>query len=377
MAPPLTPHNTPPNTTAATPRAAQRVGARLAQGAQLLLPQSLFARLACLLFVTAVVSHVLAISLMLEWAGPPPPPPAWGPGGGMRPPSPLGLHLGMLMDMGVRLAALMVATWVGARWLTQPMNDLAHAATQWSTRLASPPLPLKGPAELRKATRAFNEMQAEIRQQLSDRDRIVAAVSHDLRTPLTRMRLRVETLHHGQDQDRFRRDIAAMDNLICTTLDHLQGVATAEARTPVDVNALLQATVDDECDAGHTATLTGCAPLVMGQAVALRRCVGNLVGNAIRYGHCAHVSVDVDRHRDAPGQCLRIRVTDTGPGLPEHELEAVKQPFYRMEQSRNPRLGGVGLGLAIANDIAHAHGGSLILSNPAAGGLCATLCLPL
>lgn len=354
---------------------------RWAHLARKLLPQSFFARLACLLFVTAVVSHVLAIGLMMEWMGPPPPPPTPPLGTlGMLgsdppPPSPLGWHLGMLLDMGVRLSALMVATWVGARWLTQPLNDLAQAAGNWSTRLAAPPLPLQGPTEWREATKAFNEMQAEIRQQLSDRDRIVAAVSHDLRTPLTRMRLRVECLPDGEDQRRFQRDIADMDNLICATLDHMQGIARAEATGPVDLHALLQAVVDDEADAGHTASLTGHAPVVLAQAMALRRCVGNLVANAIRYGQCAHVAVAT--HPNAAGRWLDICVTDAGPGLPDGELEAVKQPFYRLEKSRNPRLGGVGLGLAIANDIAHAHGGSLTLSNEPTGGLCATLRLPL
>lgn len=351
------------------------------------LPDTLFGRLALLLIVAVIVSHVLALTLMFELRpahpghppGPQPlgvaadgkslplPPP--GPEQGLwnAPPS---LQLGLLLDISVRLAALVAVAWWAARWLSRPMHRLATAAQELGRDIDRPPLPEDGTLECRDASRVFNQMQARIRQQLAERDRFVAAVSHDLRTPLTRLRLRTESLGDARAQQLFRRDIAEMDAMIASTLDYLRGVAGAEAWVLLDVQALVDSLADDQLAMGHRVTVAGQAAPLRVQAVALRRCLDNLVGNAIRYGGSAEVTL----HDAADG--LTIEVRDHGPGLPAEELERVMDPFYRVESSRNRQSGGVGLGLTIASDIVRRHGGRLTLRNAAGGGLVAAAIFP-
>jgi len=340
------------------------------------LPATLFGRLALLLAAAVVASHVLALTLMFELRPqaphPPPPPAAQGAAGPPphRTAGPPRLHTGLLIDISVRLAALLLAAWVGARWLSQPMRRLATAARELGGDIARPPLPEDGTLECREASRVFNQMQARIRRQLEERDRFVAAVSHDLRTPLTRLRLRTEALPGAEDRAAFTRDIAEMDGMIRATLDHLRGVALGEPVAPIDLQALLHSLADDYADGGHRVAVQGQAAPLPGQAGALRRCIDNLVGNAVRYGGGAEITLSDD------GQAVRIAVRDHGPGLPEQELDRVFEPFYRAEASRNRAHGGVGLGLSIARDIAERHHGSLHLSNAEGGGLRATLVLP-
>ncbi|RUP26334.1 MAG: HAMP domain-containing protein [Curvibacter sp.] len=358
-------------------------------------PRTLFGRLALLLFVAVLASHVLALTLMfnlhdLLGHGPPRPPvnreavaempmppgeerPP-GPGGGPGPHQPPGppslLDPGLLLDISVRLSALMVAAWVGARWLSKPIDRLALAARELGKNIDRPPLSEDGPAECKEAIQVFNQMQARIRQQLEERDRFVAAVSHDLRTPLTRLRLRAETLESSEDRRQFGRDIVEMDEMITATLDHLRGVADPEPMVQLDVKALVDSLADDQQACGHWVPVHGRAGLLPAQAGALRRCVGNLIGNAIRYGGQTEVFLwDT-------GDEVGIEVRDHGPGLPEAELERVMAPFYRVEGSRNRHHGGVGLGLSIARDIVARHQGSLQLRNAAGGGLLAIVVLP-
>lgn len=351
------------------------------------LPDTLFGRLALLLIVAVIVSHLLALTLMFELRpahpghppGPQPPgvaadghtlplPPP-GPEQGLwnAPPS---LQLGLLLDISVRLAALVAVAWWAARWLSRPMHRLATAAQELGRDIDRPPLPEDGTLECRDASRVFNQMQARIRQQLAERDRFVAAVSHDLRTPLTRLRLRTECLDDSHAQQLFRRDIAEMDAMIASTLDYLRGVAGAEAWVLLDVQALVDSMADDQLAMGHRVTVAGQAAPLRGQAVALRRCLDNLVGNAIRYGGSAEVTL-----HDAV-DALTIEVRDHGPGLPAEELERVMEPFYRIESSRNRQSGGAGLGLTIASDIVRRHGGRLALRNAAGGGLVAAAIFP-
>lgn len=359
---------------------------------QRLLPTTLFGRLAALLFIAVLASHVLALTLLFElrpaprfgapghppariaqsgqpsppdWNAPPPPHPN-------HPPGPPGRDFpaGLLLDIGVRLAALMAAAWVGARWLSQPLYHLAAAARDLGQNVHRPPLPEVGPSECREASRVFNQMQARICQQLEERDRFVAAVSHDLRTPLTRLRLRAECLGDDEQCRLFSRDIAEMDAMIAATLDHLGGGAKAEPWVMVDVQALIESLADDQQACGHTVQVQGQAAPLLAQASALRRCLDNLVGNAIRYGGSAQIRL----HDTAVA--LTITVRDHGPGLPEAELERVLAPFYRVEASRNRHSGGVGLGLAIANDIIQGHQGTLQLCNAEGGGLLVRVALP-
>jgi len=300
---------------------------------------------------------------------PPPGQPPHGerPGFWNAPPS---LQLGLLLDISVRLAALVAVAWWAARWLSRPMHRLATAAQQLGRDIDRPPLPEDGTLECRDASRVFNQMQARIRQQLAERDRFVAAVSHDLRTPLTRLRLRTENLGDARAQQLFRRDIAEMDAMITSTLDYLRGVAGAEAWALLDVRALADSLADDQLALGHRVSVAGQAAPLRAQAVALRRCLDNLVGNAIRYGGSAEITL-----HDA-ADALTIEVRDHGPGLPPEELERVMEPFYRVEASRNRQSGGAGLGLTIASDIARRHGGQLVLRNAAGGGLVAAATFP-
>ncbi|WP_027478053.1 ATP-binding protein [Curvibacter gracilis] len=363
-------------------------------------PRTLFGRLALLLFVAVLASHVLALTLMfnlhdLIGHGPPPPPQVrqeaadgaagerLAQAGAHRPPGPPGepgpqpphgppsiWDAGLLLDIGVRLSALMVAAWVGARWLSKPIDRLALAARELGKNIDRPPLSEDGPAECKEAIQVFNQMQARIRQQLEERDRFVAAVSHDLRTPLTRLRLRAETLESSEDRRQFGRDIVEMDEMITATLDHLRGVADPEPMVQLDVKALVDSLADDQQACGHWVPVHGRAGLLPAQAGALRRCVGNLIGNAIRYGGQTEVFLwDT-------GDEVGIEVRDHGPGLPEAELERVMAPFYRVEGSRNRHHGGVGLGLSIARDIVARHQGRLQLRNASGGGLLAIVVLP-
>lgn len=372
------------------------------------LPATLFGRLALLLGVAVVVSHVMALTLMFRLLpdphgqpnphGPPPhpfagaPAPPDGPDGpdvpgrqpimlpppdGDPPSGPAGgppeawAYPGLLLDVGVRLAALLGVAWFGARWLSQPLQQLAKAAQDLGEHIDRPPLPEVGTTECREATRVFNQMQQRIRQHIAERERFLAAVSHDLRTPLTRIRLRAESAEAVLLRDGLLRDVTEMQTLIEATLGYLGGHQANEAPTLVDVADLLHSLADDQADAGHPVQVDAQAQPFWGQPMALRRCVDNLVSNAIRYGGGRVVL----RCHDEGAQ-LVIEVQDNGPGLPEAELTRVTEPFYRVEASRHKARGGVGLGLSIALDVARRHGGTLTLGNVSTGGLLATLRLP-
>lgn len=278
---------------------------------------------------------------------------------------------GLLVDVGVRLAALLMVAWFGARWLSQPLNQLAKAAQELGEHFDRPPLPEVGTTECREATRVFNQMQQRIRQHIAERERFLAAVSHDLRTPLTRIRLRAESADAAPLRDGLLRDVTEMQTLIEATLSYLSGEHAAEPLTLLDVSDLLHSLADDQADAGHPVQVEAQAQPFLGQPMALRRCVDNLVSNAVRYGG-GHVAL---RCRD-DGTQLVIEVQDNGPGLPDAELARVTEPFYRVEASRHKARGGVGLGLSIALNVARRHGGTLVLTNVPTGGLLATLRLP-
>src|SRR5450830_893018 len=262
------------------------------------------------------------------------------------------------------------AAWVGARCCAAPIERLVLAARAMGQGLERPPLPEDGSTEFREASRVFNQLQTTLQQRLQERDRVVASVSHDLRTPLTRLRLRAEHLHDAADRSLFRRDIAEMDALITTTLDHLRGVAAPEPPVWTDIKALVDSLADDQQACGHWVPVHGRAGALLVQPLALRRCLGNLLSNAVRYGVQAEVFLWDD------GREVGIEVRDHGPGLPEAELEHVLQPFVRLEAAAQRYRGGMGLGLSIARDIALRHQGQLQLRNRPEGGLMAVVRLP-
>lgn len=349
-------------------------------------PDSLFGRLALLLVAVAIASHVLALSLMFELrpGGPPPePPPARALAPGMtgsplvRPGPPHGPPVsGMLLDIGVRLGAVLIAAWVGARWLSAPLRRLAGGTQALAADIRRAPLPLEGPAECREAGAVINRLQQSILAQMDERDRFVAAVSHDLRTPLTRLALRVESLDDAGERERFGRDIRAMETMIRATLGYLQGDAAEEEWTVLELGSLLSSVAEDRQDCGQPVTWPASAsdarPLrVKARVSALRRALDNLVDNALFYGGTAELGLLVD------GDRVRVSVADHGPGIPEHALEQVLQPFVRLDASRNRHTGGTGLGLAVVADTARRHGGRVELGNRPGGGLLAQLVLPL
>lgn len=350
-----------------------------------MLPNTLFARLLALLIAAIALSHVLSFLIfftLFPFHRPPPPPvftsqqagPPGPPGPHPHgPPKPRHFHLPreLWLTFTLEVIGLGIAAWLGARMLSRPVQQLADAALRLSDCLDTPPISEDGSAEARRAAQAFNRMQARLQMQVAERERFLAAVSHDLRTPLTRMQLRVEKLAADTpDKQRLRDDISEMSSMLNATLDYLRGQAQPEPVQQLDILALLHAMAEDAAEQDQQIRIDGEAAPLWVQPQAIRRCLNNLLTNAVRYGEQAEVAV---RDRD---DRLEIRIRDHGPGIPEEKLESVFQPFYRLEGSRNRSTGGVGLGLSIARAIARSQGGELVLHNAEGGGLLATLTLP-
>lgn len=277
----------------------------------------------------------------------------------------------LILRLAVTLMIVTAVVMLAVRQATQPLKQLAQAADTLGRDLDAPALAEEGPTETRRAAQAFNRMQARIKRLVNERSRALAAVSHDLRTPLTRLRLRAELVDDETLRDQMAADLDAMAAMIDATLDYLRGLQASEAVRPIDINALLASMSEDALLLGRRISIQGqaLAPYT-GRLSALRRALQNLIDNAIKYGTCAHLRVD-----DDAGE-LRIMVEDEGPGIEPNELARVTEPYYRLDASRSSATGGVGLGLSIAKDIALLHGGDLVLTNRAQGGLCATLKLP-
>ena len=274
------------------------------------------------------------------------------------------------VNLTILVVLLVIALYVTARSITRPLSALSRAADSIGRDARPEKLPEAGARELRDAARAFNTMQDRLRRYLDSRSRVLAAMSHDLKTPLTRLRLQVETLDDPAMQARIGKELTEMELMVRESLALFRGLDDGEAAVPVDMNELLAGVSQAFSEMGAAVTVSGrgLAPFT-GKAQALKRCLTNLIANASNFGTRATVLVE-------DGGELVIRVRDEGPGIPEAELERVFEPFYRLESSRNRDSGGSGLGLAIARDIAQAHGGSLTLANLPAGGLEATLRLP-
>ena len=281
-----------------------------------------------------------------------------------------GVPLRLATTLAILLGTVLALSLLAVRWVTRPLATLATAAEKLGEDIHRPPLAVSGPAEVRRAAGAFNTMQRRLVRFISDRTRILAAMSHDLKTPLTRLRLRTEMLEDEALRAKFAKDVDEMESMIAQTLDFMRDAAADEPAQPVDVMALLESLQTDYQDAGQAFDIKGSvARPIAGRPRALRRCLANLIDNALRYG--ARASLEVEERAAE----LAIRVLDEGPGIPEAELEHAFEPFWR-EASRSRETGGTGLGLGIARNIARAHGGDVTLRNRARGGLEATLTLP-
>ncbi|XAH25846.1 ATP-binding protein [Xylophilus sp. GW821-FHT01B05] len=273
----------------------------------------------------------------------------------------------------LQFAALALAAWGGVRLAVRPLARLAQAADALKPGAGGPPLDDAGPREVAQAARAFNAMQQRVEGQLTERMQLLAAISHDLQTPITRMKLRADLVSDRALRDKLQLDLDGMQALVEEGLAYARTAQAAqEVPRAVDLHALLDGLVCDATDAGQRVELLGRhdAPLVT-RVQALRRVVTNLLDNALKFGGQAQVVVE------CAGDELHIAVRDRGPGIPPDQLEAVLQPFYRIEGSRNRETGGTGLGLAIAHQLSLALGGRLVLANRQGGGLEAELTLPL
>ena len=272
----------------------------------------------------------------------------------------------LLLAVCFAIAALLV------RMITRSLQRLARAADVLGEDPEGPPLAEAGPGEVRKVIAAFNRMQARVRRQLRERAQLLGAISHDLKTPITRLRLRSEMLPDAALRTKMQRDLDEMEAIVGSTLEFFRALGKDTRRQPVDIAALLDSVCEDRRETGDTVSARGTAHApYSADPQALRRCLENLVGNATRYGGGAEIEID-DNARE-----LRIVVRDRGAGIPHGELERVFEPYYRVESSRNRASGGTGLGLSIARNIARWHGGDIRLQNaPCGEGLIAELVLP-
>ena len=283
------------------------------------------------------------------------------------PAPPTGYFIQLLLSLIIVVVVVMLAV----RLATRPLQQLARAADEFGRRLDAPALAESGPSETRQAAQAFNRMQQRIRHLVDERSRALAAVSHDLRTPLTRLRLRAELVDDEKLREQMADDLEAMSAMLDNTLDYLRGMQENEALRPIDINALLQSLAEDARLLGREMTIEGSAQTpFIGHLTGLRRALQNLVDNAVKYGQRAHVRVEDGT------EFLLLVVDDEGPGIPPEELAKVTAPYYRPDASRNLKTGGVGLGLSIVSDIAQRHGGELRLENRPDIGLRASLRLP-
>ncbi len=261
--------------------------------------------------------------------------------------------------------------WTTVR-LLRPLRGMADTARDWQAEAPPQLLPETGPMEFRAIAQALNGMQGRIHRFVADRAALVAALSHDLRTPLTRLRLRLESPDSAERRQRMLDDLGFMERLT----DQLLGFAALDARGEpeqrLDVAVLLASLCDDAADAGHDARYDGPLHVVtLCRPTAIKRALMNLIDNAIKYGGQAHVTLGLQQ------DSLVIRIHDAGPGIPEAEQENVLAPFYRLDAARGQETGGLGMGLAVAASILRAHAGRLAFEYPGAGGFDSVVMLPL
>ena len=298
-------------------------------------------------------------------------------GGSDEPPMPL---VSILIDYGVRLLVFGAAAALAARWVSRPLSRLHAAAGQLEQQVLAgqPPVPVPehdGPTEVRQVASAYNRMSHRLVRQFDERVMMMAAVSHDLRTPLTRLRLRLEQPESPERRHAMLADLVRMDALIEQVLMSVRAERQPPPRQALDLVALVQACVEDHAESGRPVRLSspdlaGSAEVVVrGDAAALRRVLDNLIDNAVRHGRSACLSLAPP----ASDGRVAVHVDDEGPGIPSERIEAMFQPFARLDQARAVDSGGAGLGLYIARQLAHRQGATVTLSNRPEGGLRASV----
>ena len=277
----------------------------------------------------------------------------------------------ILLSLALSFVAMAPVAYVFARRLSSPIRLFADAAERLGRDPRAEPLVLKGPSEIGIAVRAFNDMQERLRRYVEDRTAMVGAIAHDLRTPLTRLRFRIESLPEEQ-RAKMSADIDQMEAMISAALTFVRDASRPGERTPLELSSLLESLCDEMAETGHATQVESGEKVVLeGDPMALRRLFSNLLENAVKFGGRARTRV----FRDANNAVVEIE--DDGPGIPPGDREKVFEPFYRREPSRSRQTGGIGLGLAVVRSIARGHGGDVDLVNRVGGGLTARVQLPL
>ena len=285
-------------------------------------------------------------------------------------PHPTGFQ-GTLLSTTLMAAGALIIAVLLVRFQTRPLSAFARAAGRIAHGPGVRPVEETGPREVRELATAFNDMQARIGRLIDDRTHALAAVSHDLKTPITRLRFRSEELQDMALRQAVTADLDEMERMIDQTLSYLKEERGDEEVKPVDLVAILETVTDDVVDAGGAARLVGSSVAVVpGRRLALKRAFGNLIGNAVKYGKQAETTV-VDSQEE-----VRITIADQGPGISAEDRERALQPFVRLEPSRNSKTGGFGLGLSIADSVIRGHGGRMNMRNGESSGLVVTVILP-
>lgn len=271
----------------------------------------------------------------------------------------------------VMMVPVLILSALVVHHLTAPLRVFSHAAEQLGLDIRAPSLQETGPKEVRRVTRAFNEMQNRITKLIDDRTRMLAAISHDLRTPITRLRLRADFIDDEEQNEKALRDLDEMEDMISSLMSFAREEVDEEPREIVDLSTLIGSVCDDLIDTGSEISFAGEGSLPYScNRLALRRAFTNLLENAVRYGERARVTLSV------LGEWVVVRIDDDGPGIPEAEREKAFDPFYRIEPSRNRETGGTGVGLYVARTIVRSHGGDVELENQKGGGLRVSVSLP-
>ncbi|MBV6287252.1 ATP-binding protein [Pseudomonas aegrilactucae] len=268
----------------------------------------------------------------------------------------------------IALTSFFLLLFIGllVHWQSRPLKRLARAAREMSLGADVPPVAEGGGSEVVEVGRAFNAMRERISRYLTERSQLFSAISHDLRTPITRLRLRVELLEDEQVQHKFGRDLDELELLVKGALQCVKDTDIHENIEPIDLNQVLDCLVEPYLASGRITVQGRAQAAYPGKPLALKRCIGNLIDNALKYGERAHLRI-----LDSPAGFV-LQVDDEGPGVPEQRQEQVFEPHFRLAGQRQ----GYGLGLGIARNIAHSHGGEVSLRNLREGGLRVTLSLP-
>ncbi|MEJ0035646.1 MAG: HAMP domain-containing sensor histidine kinase [Gammaproteobacteria bacterium] len=312
-----------------------------------LLPDGLFARMLAIVVACVAIPEIIALAI-----------------------APQAHRSSLLGSFFMLLPPLACGVYFMARSVTRPLAKLTDEADSLGRRAEIGAVTPTGALELRRLMVAFDLAQARVEQYVTHRARSLAAMSHDLKTPLTRMRLRVETLDDDATRDPLNRDLDEITGMVTSTLATLKGMENPEADEPIDINALLARMQKEYAEMGRSVSIRGQArrPYV-GRVSALKRCLTNLIDNAVKFGEKASVTLE-------DGSSLRVRVADRGPGIAVEEMDRVFEPFYRARAALARGVEGTGLGLSIARDIVLGHGGQLTLRNREACGLEAEVVLP-